>query len=77
MNSKFVPLKSGPLSKPRSTGFVPTVVSQADAKQGAPASACPAGDAAAPSLELQRDGDRVTGITLRCRCGETIQLELQ
>ena len=79
MSQKFVPLRAGTLAKSKSSTFVPTVVARpASADCAAPAAAVSGEVAgAAPELELQRDGDRVIGVTIRCRCGETIQLELQ
>jgi len=49
-----------------------------DAKPGAnpaPASASPAGiSVEEPRVTLQREGDRITGITIHCMCGQVLNL---
>ncbi len=87
MNPKFVPLQPSSLPKAApTTAFVPKILPRPaneatgelrlDAVPATPASAAgghPAhGD---PAVEVQKEGDKVTGVTIRCKCGEVIRLE--
>jgi len=75
MNDQFVPLiprgaktiaPHGPAVQP----FQP--LHPAGAPASMPSAAHPA--AAAPEVTLKRDGDRVTHISVRCSCGEVVEL---
>lgn len=81
MKAPFVPLTANSLPKVQKA-FVPKVLPPAD-HSPAPASAPtgshthaghthPRGEA---SIELKKEGDRVVGITVRCGCGEVIEIE--
>ena len=63
---------------PAEQAFTP--VAQPSVGSSAPASPalalnCLRPATAAPELTLKRDGDRVTQITIRCSCGESIVLD--
>jgi hypothetical protein len=77
----FVPLKPSNLPKVTGGGFVPkilpppsgeTLAASADASPAAPA---PHASHGQPSVQLHREGDRVTGISVRCGCGQVIELQ--
>jgi hypothetical protein len=64
MNNAFIPLVPETAMVPASPAdsFVPVAVATAS------------DPAHAPKLTLKRDGDRVTHITVRCTCGQSIEL---
>ena len=84
----FVPLTTAPLASPgKRADFKATVVPQAQVQQfqsapppaaaSAPVHAVAPAPRAAncePRVNIQRDGNRVTGIQVQCSCGEVIQL---
>ena len=81
MKSPFVPLSATSLPKVQKA-FVPTVLPPAEScsasslsPPGKPGATTHAVSNAKPSIELRREGDRVVGITVRCQCGETIEIE--
>jgi hypothetical protein len=81
MKAPFVPLTANSLPKVQKA-FVPKVLPPAD-HSPAPAHASPGAHAHAAhphprgeaSIELKKEGDRVVGITVRCGCGEVIEIE--
>ena len=82
MKSPFVPLSANNLQKVQKT-FVPKVLPPANlsatpttisAGNHPPSSGHAAGHGE-PTIELKREGERVVGITVRCRCGEIIEIE--
>jgi hypothetical protein len=81
----FVPLTTAaPPSPGKRTEFKATVMSQpgdvqkfqsiAAATIASTASATPRGANCEPRVNVQRDGNRVTGIQIQCSCGEVIEL---
>lgn len=72
----FVPLKPSNLPKASSGGFVPKILQPGTALPE-PAPSAPGSHAAhgQPTVQLRHEGDRVTGITVRCGCGQVIELE--
>lgn len=81
MKAPFVPLTANSLPKVQKA-FVPKVLPPADHSPGA-GSTSPGANAHAAhphprgevSIELKKEGDRVVGITVRCGCGEVIEIE--
>ena len=57
---------------PSQPGFTPVVIGH-DHAPGPTANGCTAPAQVEPLVTLQREGDRVTGIQIRCGCGQTIE----
>jgi hypothetical protein len=85
MNRNFTPLSAGrpalptPPTPPSAPGNAPARPTPEPAAAPTPAfrplSAPPdPGCAGEPKLTLERDGERVTRITVQCTCGRTIEL---
>lgn len=86
MSTKFIPLSPGNLPKAQG-GFVPKIVGNeashsntatgedARTRAGACGNPSSGSPSAEPAVELKKDGDRVTEITIRCSCGEVIRLD--
>jgi hypothetical protein len=81
MKSPFVPLNASNLPKVQKT-FVPKVLPPADASPSPTSAAVVShshsghpGPQKEPSIDLKREGERVVGITVRCGCGEVIEIE--
>jgi hypothetical protein len=85
MNRNFVPLSVGrpTLAPPPPPGTPPgkpaTETGAASAPVFRPLNAAPDGCAGSPlpgepKITLERDGERVTRITIQCACGRTIEL---
>jgi hypothetical protein len=80
MNNDFVPfIASPPAPAPVNPGARPRIIAEPNADKcfhligtGPAATAPTAG--AEPVVSLEREGDRVTRIKIRCRCGHTIEL---
>jgi hypothetical protein len=79
----FVPLTATPTAAGNASDFRLLVVSSPEGArpfraQSPPTAAVPQPAQAKPGCEpqvlLQRDGDRVTGIHIRCSCGQVIDL---
>ena len=83
MKSPFVPLTATSLPKVQKA-FVPKVLPTPDPSVAVPPSSDtppsahttdrthPRGEA---SVELKKEGDRVIGISVKCACGEVIEIE--
>jgi len=79
----FVPLTTAlPASSSERTEFHATVLSQPDeiqkfhaiAMPGIGTPATPRAENCQPQVNVQREGNRVTGIRVQCSCGEVIEL---
>ena len=86
MSHKFVPLQPSSLPKSSATpGFVPKVLPRPtnettgelrlDAVPAAPSAHLTTPTHGEPTIELQKEGEKVTGVTVRCGCGQVIRLE--
>lgn len=86
MSAAFSPFTAGRSEPGSSTPFVLKRVASASTPAGFQALAsggkaappkpppCETGSGHDPEVTLQREGDRVTGIRITCRCGEVIDL---
>ncbi len=81
MKSPFVPLQSSSLPKASAGTFVPKVLPEPSGSTSSPGAAPHSSSAdhkahhGEPKVELKREGDQVTAITIQCSCGEVITLQ--
>ncbi len=74
----FQPLAARKPVSPASASATDAVAaSSAPASSGAPSAPNESAKHSAPTVELVRDGDRVSKIQIRCACGEMIELECE
>ena len=60
---------------PENSGFTALVPAAAASRARHPESASPPAHERLPVVTLQRDGDKVTRIHVRCSCGEVVELD--